>query len=90
MNIITTPEMPSSPRPIVIIGAGGIVKDAHLPAYKIAGFPVAGIYDIDSGKGRANRAAVWHPAVYKNIQQLAQPIAGRRSHRPGRSRSTPS
>jgi predicted dehydrogenase len=38
---------PTSCRPIVIIGAGGIVDDAHLPAYRQAGFPVAGIYDID-------------------------------------------
>lgn len=39
--------MPSAPRPIVIIGTGGIVKDAHLPAYRKAGFEVAGLYDPD-------------------------------------------
>lgn len=44
---------PASPRPIVIIGAGGIVNDAHLPAYSLAGFPVAGIFDRDVGKARA-------------------------------------
>ena len=33
-------------KPIVIIGAGGIVNAAHLPAYKIAGFQVLGIYDV--------------------------------------------
>ncbi|HPU57778.1 MAG TPA: gfo/Idh/MocA family oxidoreductase, partial [Verrucomicrobiota bacterium] len=38
---------PSRPRPIVIIGAGGIVRDAHLPAYRKANFPVAGIYDLN-------------------------------------------
>lgn len=37
--------LPVSPLPIVIIGAGGIVKDAHLPAYRKAGFPVWGIVD---------------------------------------------
>ncbi|MCC6777635.1 MAG: gfo/Idh/MocA family oxidoreductase, partial [Hyphomicrobiales bacterium] len=37
---------PSTPRPIVIIGAGGIVTDAHLPAYRLAGFPVAGVFDL--------------------------------------------
>jgi predicted dehydrogenase len=36
---------PSKPRPIVIVGAGGIVKNAHLPAYARAGLPVAGLYD---------------------------------------------
>jgi predicted dehydrogenase len=38
---------PTQPRPIVIIGAGDIVRDAHLPAYRKADFPVAGVYDID-------------------------------------------
>jgi predicted dehydrogenase len=40
-----TLDLPRSPRPIVILGAGGIVKDAHLPAYRKAGFPVFGIYN---------------------------------------------
>jgi predicted dehydrogenase len=39
--------LPSAPRPIVIIGTGGIVKDAHLPAYDKAGFELAGLYDPD-------------------------------------------
>lgn len=33
--------------PIAIIGCGGIVRDAHLPAYRMAGFEVAGVYDVD-------------------------------------------
>jgi predicted dehydrogenase len=37
------PQLPRQPRPIVIIGAGGIVQTAHLPAYAKAGFPVIGI-----------------------------------------------
>lgn len=45
--------LPARPRPIVIIGAGGIVNDAHLPAYAKTGFPVAGIYDIDTRRSRA-------------------------------------
>ena len=36
-------ELPRNPRPIVILGAGGIVHDAHLPAYRKAGYPVFGI-----------------------------------------------
>jgi predicted dehydrogenase len=39
------PQLPLVPFPILIIGTGGIVKDAHLPAYRIAGFPVWGIYN---------------------------------------------
>jgi predicted dehydrogenase len=38
---------PSTPRPIVVIGAGSIVRDAHLPVYAGLGFPVAGIFDVD-------------------------------------------
>src|SRR5258708_16145417 len=36
---------PSKPRPMVIVGTGGIVKHAHLPAYPRAAFPVAGLFD---------------------------------------------
>ncbi len=45
--------LPSSPRPIVIVGAGGIVNDAHLPAYSKSSFTVRGIFDLDSGRRRA-------------------------------------
>ena len=39
--------LPSFPKPIVIIGAGGIVNDAHMPAYLKANFDVLGLYDVD-------------------------------------------
>ena len=44
-NLTTIISMPKSPMSIVIVGAGGIVSDAHLPAYKKAGFKVLGIFD---------------------------------------------
>jgi predicted dehydrogenase len=44
---------PSHPKPIVTIGAGSIVVDAHFPAYRKAGFPVAGVYDIDAAKAKS-------------------------------------
>ena len=44
-NLPTSLDMPTKLLPIVIIGAGGIISDAHLPAYKKAGFKVLGIYD---------------------------------------------
>ncbi len=31
---------------IIIVGAGGIVRDAHLPAYSKAGYRVRGLFDI--------------------------------------------
>ena len=46
-----SPEGP--PPPIVIIGAGGIVRDAHLPAYRKAGFPIAGIYNRTKSRADA-------------------------------------
>ena len=62
--------MPEQVRPIVLIGAGGIVNDAHLPAYKAAGLPVAGIYDLDEGKA-AKVAEKWGiPAVYRSMEEL--------------------
>uniref|UniRef100_UPI0035CB79D8 Gfo/Idh/MocA family protein n=1 Tax=uncultured Sphingomonas sp. TaxID=158754 RepID=UPI0035CB79D8 len=45
--------LPSAPRPIVIIGTGGIVRDAHLPAYRKAGFVVTGLYDPDRDRAEA-------------------------------------
>ena len=40
----------SQPRPIVVIGAGGIARDAHLPAYRKASLPVAAVVDADLSK----------------------------------------
>ena len=38
--------MPSNPAPIVIVGAGGIVLNAHMPAYRMAGFDVYCVFDV--------------------------------------------
>jgi len=43
-------QMPVESRPIAIIGAGGIVRDGHLPAYKKANWQVIGIFDPDTNK----------------------------------------
>jgi len=45
MNLSYQPALPARRFPILIIGTGGIVKDAHLPAYRLAGFPVWGLYN---------------------------------------------
>ena len=49
-SLSQTWPIPTKTSPIIIIGTGGIVKDAHLPAYKKAGFNVAGLYDVDKEK----------------------------------------
>jgi predicted dehydrogenase len=46
----SAPPFPKTPRPIVILGAGGIVRAAHLPAYAKANFPVIAVADTASGK----------------------------------------
>ena len=38
-------KRPKQARPILIVGAGGIVRAAHLPAYAKAAYPVIGIAD---------------------------------------------
>ncbi|MEC3909249.1 Gfo/Idh/MocA family oxidoreductase [Sphingobium sp. CR2-8] len=63
--------MPSAPRPIVIIGAGGIVKDAHLPAYRKAGFAVAGLFDTDAGRAKALAEAWDIPRVFRSLDEAA-------------------
>jgi predicted dehydrogenase len=47
--------MPSQLSPIVSIGAGGIVQNAHYPAYQKAGFAVAKTYDLN--RDSAEKAA---------------------------------
>jgi predicted dehydrogenase len=39
-------DVPTGPRPVVVIGAGAIVSTAHLPAYQRLGLPIAGLFDI--------------------------------------------
>lgn len=40
-----------------MIGAGSIVRDAHLPVYERLGFPVAGIFDINEAAARERAAS---------------------------------
>ena len=63
--------MPSAPRPIVIIGTGGIVKDAHLPAYRKAGFEVSGLYDIDRTRAKALAEDWAVPRVFASLEEAA-------------------
>ena len=59
--------LPKQPRPIVSIGGGGIVHDAHYPAYRKAGFSVAGLFDAKPERARfmAEKFAV--PTIYNSI-----------------------
>src|SRR5688572_23310994 len=50
MEVIQNVALPLKKLPVFIVGAGGIVRDGHLPAYRKAGFPVCGICDLDRRK----------------------------------------
>ena len=58
--------------PIYIIGAGGIVNDAHLPAYQLAGFNVQGIVDINPEKAKSTAERFSIPNCYSSLEAMLQ------------------
>ena len=42
-----SPNPPKTKYPIVCIGAGGIMRNAHLPAYRMCGFDVVSVSDLN-------------------------------------------
>lgn len=69
MEIIYKPQLPETVQPIIIIGAGGIVADAHLPAYKKAGFTVHGIVNRTKSKAEKLAAEFQIPNVYESVKE---------------------
>lgn len=67
MKIPYKPELPKTKQPIVIVGAGGIVADAHLPAYKKAGFEVVGITNRTRSKAEKLAADFRIPNVFDTV-----------------------
>jgi predicted dehydrogenase len=61
---------PSKPRPVVTFGAGSIVGDAHYPAYRKSGVPIAGLYDPDLGKAR-RLADAWGTVAFGSVEEAA-------------------
>lgn len=68
MQITYKPQLPKTKQPIIIIGAGGIVKDAHLPAYKQAGFYVHGITNRTKARAEKLAAEFDIPNVYDTVE----------------------
>ena len=62
--------MPRDPLPIVIFGAGSIVRDAHIPAYEAVGLPISGVYDPDIGKAEAI-GQTFNVPVFPTIEEAA-------------------
>ncbi|MBS1512850.1 MAG: Gfo/Idh/MocA family oxidoreductase [Bacteroidetes bacterium] len=63
--------------PIYIIGAGGIVNAAHLPAYQIAGFNVQGITDIDMAKAENTAEKFGIPKVFSSVEEMMKQVTGK-------------
>src|SRR5262245_22877425 len=64
-----TAELPSRPLPIVSIGLGGIVHDAHYPAYQKVGFKVAAGYDVNGERARMMQQKFGIPRLYDSLRQ---------------------
>ncbi len=60
-------EPPARPRPVVVFGAGGIVHDAHLPAYRRGGLPVAVIYNRNRARAEKLAADYGIPVVLDSV-----------------------
>jgi predicted dehydrogenase len=56
---------------IGIIGCGGIVSGAHLPAYQAAGLAVTAVFDVDTDKARTVAAQFGIPTVARSAEELA-------------------
>lgn len=61
--------LPKAARPIVFIGAGGIVRAAHLPAYRACGFEFAGVFDIVPKVARALARGRGIPRVFASLEE---------------------
>ena len=53
-----------------VIGAGGIVSGAHLPAYSKAGLPVHAITDINHDRAQQVAQEFSIPHVYQSVEEL--------------------
>ncbi|MYE27584.1 MAG: Gfo/Idh/MocA family oxidoreductase [Chloroflexi bacterium] len=67
-----TAILPANPPPIVSIGLGGIVHDAHYPAYKMAGFDVVGGFDINAERAAMMRDQFAIPRLYGSLSHTIE------------------
>ncbi|HLH37081.1 MAG TPA: Gfo/Idh/MocA family oxidoreductase [Alloacidobacterium sp.] len=70
------PPCPKSSRPVVIIGAGSIVHDAHLPAYQKAGFPVTALVDASQERASAVAQKFAVPFATNSIEEAIRKSPG--------------
>jgi predicted dehydrogenase len=63
---------PGAPRPIVTIGAGSIVSDAHYPAYRKAGYPIAGLFDLDRARAQEVAGRFQVEKVFSTLEEATK------------------
>jgi predicted dehydrogenase len=63
------PALPDTRFPIVILGTGGIVKDAHLPAYRMASFPVDTLMNRTLERAQALAAMYGVKKVFRTVAE---------------------
>lgn len=66
------PTIPHKTYPIYIVGAGAIMRNAHLPAYKLCGFTVKGVTDtnLEAAQSLANDFEI--PLVTLGLSELVR------------------
>ena len=57
-------------RRIAIVGAGTIVEVAHLPAYRLAGLEVVGLFDLDHERASRVAKEFGIETVYDSLEEL--------------------
>ena len=60
-------DQPSKSLPIIFIGAGGIIRNAHLPAYNKLNLNIAGVYDLNLETAKTLAKDFNIPNVYENL-----------------------
>jgi predicted dehydrogenase len=64
------PRIPDAPPAVGLVGAGGIARSAHLPAYRAWGVPVVAIASRDVAHARALAADFDVPRVHPTVDDL--------------------
>jgi predicted dehydrogenase len=64
------------PLPVIVIGSGGIARDAHLPAYRKAALPVASSVDADLAKAAALARDFDIPHATTSIKEACEHTPG--------------
>ncbi len=58
---------PTAPKPVVALGAGNIVREAHIPAYRAVGIHYAGFFDLDLEQAGETRDLAGEGEVYEDL-----------------------